>query len=167
MIFKRSERVAPGPEKQAEWLAWLLVTACAREEEPIRTVVDLASVSGYQPRTFQRKCALYGFKAKALLDFVTCARLVLDSYSYPPVPTALFPDVDPRTAERLARVGGLITASRPHFTEFLARQGFIIDAAVIQKLQERMQIPIGATASPNAVSELATRDTTRLSRPNK
>lgn len=103
----------------------------------IRTVTDLAIVSGLEIRTLERKCAAAGITAKSLLDFVRCARVVIDRH-YEWSDKSLFPDLDPRTSGRLRRLGALSSGGRPTLTAFVRQQKFIQSPRLREQLLEQL-----------------------------
>lgn len=108
--------MAPRP---ASACAALLVKACVTSAD-IRTVDELAVASHMSLRTFQRKCAAHGIRAKQALDFVRCAASVLRRREWSD--ETLFSDLDPRTSARLRARAALVVPAPPSLEEFIARQ---------------------------------------------
>lgn len=80
--------------------------------------------SGMAIRSVQRRCQANGVRLKALLEFVACARIAISVRDEEWQPGAFFSDLDPRTAARLRRAGGIDLPSRPTPAEFVDAQVF-------------------------------------------
>ena len=89
-------------------------------------VADLAAYLNMSVRKFQRRCNAHGIVAKQALDFVRCANVVANDYESWSL-RSLFPDLDPRTANRLCKTARF-SDSRPKSVEdFVASQRLITE----------------------------------------
>ena len=103
----------------------------------INSVAELAAAAGLRVRTLERKCAASGITAKALLDFVRCMKAIRDSDT-DWNETNLFPDLDPRTSDRLCQRAGL-SSVKPTLSDFIVRQRFIRNRRLLAELLAHVQ----------------------------
>ena len=121
-----------------ESIGALLVRVARQTGEP-RTVSDLARESGRSIRTFQDRCKAAGTNVKSCLDFMRCLKIVLATHGdWHPRETLSDYYADPRTVDRLARLGGLDGPHRPTVPEFLSRQRILRSVRVCEQVRRAL-----------------------------
>jgi hypothetical protein len=111
---------APGPLARR-----ILDTVRTTQGDPVVTVEALAAAWRLSPRSLERRCRSYQVRAKDVVDFIRCGRALLSVEDGEWDPDALFPELDPRTAARLRRLGSLGGPRRLTLGEFILKQQFL------------------------------------------
>jgi len=76
--------------------------------------------------------------SKQVTDFVICGQGLLAFDDWPPV--AMFPDLDPRTARRLARIACLDKfLAKPTPLQFLYQQRVITSSRLVEELASKFK----------------------------
>ena len=132
-----SEPAAPSSGFIRVDIVELAVIACC-SQSPILSVEQLAAATQITARTIERRCESAGVQARNVVGFALCARAIVSLSEDEWDPQLLFPDKDPRTAQKLCRVGGLLCASCPTLADFIGRQQFLPSPVMKQRLQERL-----------------------------
>jgi hypothetical protein len=101
-------------------------------------VGKLAIAMGVPLRTLQRRCKQAGTTAKACLDFVRCARVILDGHSWDPQDVLLTQGLDDRTVRRLLRSAAFEIGERPTMLVFLQSQQFVLGQTVLSQLESEL-----------------------------
>jgi hypothetical protein len=117
-----------------------LVSIACRSQRPILSVEELAAATRLTARSIERRCESAGVRARNVVAFALCVRAIAEMSIDDWNPELLFPDRDPRTAQRMCRIGGLCSSACPSLAEFISKQQFLPSAALKQRLEARLSM---------------------------
>lgn len=139
----RTRRLESGPtavSHAAERVAKAIVLATSSPTD-LRTLNAWGQFVGASRGALRAWCQAAGVSARSCLDLLRVLRAVVKSHDSPWEPRHVLDVVDQRTLVQLlnrGKVGGLFRGARPSLVDFLSRQRYVVDHAVIDAVTRLM-----------------------------